>query len=164
MSTNDRLSDRAKAHAYDRFMGEFERKIAERPLPNEVFAFHGTAILLDHYAKAFDAAQSEPAGVSEVEWRPICPMCQAAIESQEDESDTLSDRALPAPAGVSDADARDAARYRWMRWNISGDTPIVCWFPDTESDLKGLTTLEGEEFDKAIDTAMAALAPTAGDP
>lgn len=55
----------------------------------------------------------------------------------------------------TESDARDAARYRWLRdnaWNAIGQ--VVCWFEHDDGGLGESVTFKGEHFDAAIDAAL----------
>jgi hypothetical protein len=64
----------------------------------------------------------------------------------------------PQPPASQDDNARDAARYRWLRDGDS-DAPTGCFSFPVITMFSTQKTLWGEEADAAIDNAMAASTP-----
>lgn len=78
---------------------------------------------------------------------PHCSTCECGMER-------------PANAEV---DARDAARYRWLRSDASGINDISKRAVISNLGAAAITLLEGAELDTAIDAAMSASAASEGE-
>lgn len=78
--------------------------------------------------------------------------------------DAMVNQSEPAPTPlIADGDAKDAARYRWLRDNArTTDFTLPRWTVAREEGGYG-QTYRGEELDAAIDTALQQAADGVGD-